>query len=397
LIDWVAIQPLIGGMALGAEEALGCPPKEIVSYSELPHEKHLLEYYNKKGRSIPYNIINCNDEYEKTFNIDVAIAVPICSGLSMLNSCSTGEKARGVDAIQNDNMYNVTDLALRVMKVKSFILENAPALATNMGKEVLDNLKKIAADNSYSMTIIKTSTVLHGIPQNRKRTFVIFWNTEFAPSLSFYKRDCPSVENYLKQIPKKVSFKNYTAKDAVLDTNFYYLYLKDKFGKDYRKAIKENNCVTAADYLNKFHLFDEAIDFAKKIGDEKQQRIIERFKRKRSMGMGYWDNSIHFGVKEGYTPAIIGKNMWRLLHPTEERFYNIRELMWLMGLPHDFELLDKKFVNHITQNVPVPAARDWILEIKKFLNNELSFSDSKIVLHDNFKRKPLSNTFEKLY
>ena len=52
---------------------------------------------------------------------------------------------------------------------------------------------------------------------------------------------------------------------------------------------------------------------------------------------------------EAFT-AVISKNIAFAVHPTEDRFFDIRELLHLMGMPHDFELKDpKKNINHICQ------------------------------------------------
>ena len=41
--------------------------------------------------------------------------------------------------------------------------------------------------------------------------------------------------------------------------------------------------------------------------------------------------------------------MEHAVHPTEDRYFNAREMMHLMGLPHDFEIDSIKNINHIAQ------------------------------------------------
>jgi site-specific DNA-cytosine methylase len=107
-------------------------------------------------------------------DIDIVIGVPICSGLSLANCSTTGSKARGANAEQNNNMYNIAELSLSKIKPKCYIFENAPGLYTKMGEPVVDKLYRIGKKYGYSMSLIKTDTFLHGIPQHRKRTFGIF-------------------------------------------------------------------------------------------------------------------------------------------------------------------------------------------------------------------------------
>jgi hypothetical protein len=73
-----------------------------------------------------------------------------------------------------------------------------------------------------------------------------------------------------------------------------------------------------------------------------------------------------------------------IVHPTKDRFLNIRECMWLMGLPHDFILNEKNEIwNHIAQNVPVKTASDWTREVLKYVNGELKDSGCNYIMQDN--------------
>ena len=60
--------------------------------------------------------------------------------------------------------------------------------------------------------------------------------------------------------------------------------------------------------------------------------------------LGYWDDSVKF-MGDCFS-AVIKKNLFSV-HPTEDRFLSIRELLHLMGLPHDILLDDVKNFNHI--------------------------------------------------
>jgi hypothetical protein len=46
-----------------------------------------------------------------------------------------------------------------------------------------------------------------------------------------------------------------------------------------------------------------------------------------------------------------------------------------------------KNFNHIAQNVPVNTAADWINECKKFINNELEFSNVDFIKQNNEKQQ----------
>lgn len=117
-----------------------------------------------------YTTFKWEDDKEDFKDVDIVIAVPVCSGLSLANT----SKTRGADAAQNDNMYNITKFVLKDLSPKCFIFENAPALYTKSGSKVADTLFQIAKKFRYSMSLMKTDTFLHGIPQHRHRTFCFF-------------------------------------------------------------------------------------------------------------------------------------------------------------------------------------------------------------------------------
>ena len=80
--------------------------------------------------------------------------------------------------------------------------------------------------------------------------------------------------------------------------------------------------------------------------------------------------------------------MDRLIHPFENRTFTYREYMHLMGMPHDFQLMDpKKDLNKIAQNVPACTARDMSLEVEKFIKGKLKPSDTDYLKQNNISQK----------
>ena len=96
------------------------------------------------------------------------------AALSSLN-CGKNPEVTGATGKQNDVMYNCLLTAIKKFDADFISIENAPALSTPKGKPVADKLFEIASENGYSMTLYKTSTHFHGIPQRRDRTFALFF------------------------------------------------------------------------------------------------------------------------------------------------------------------------------------------------------------------------------
>ena len=68
---------------------------------------------------------------------------------------------------------------------------------------------------------------------------------------------------------------------------------------------------------------------------------------KRAKNKGYWNDSPRFFDQSFGT--LMKKTMDNGVHPDEDRYLNVREMMYLMGLPHDFEIDNVKNINHIAQ------------------------------------------------
>ena len=70
------------------------------------------------------NIDNDNNLPAPSYdNLDLVIAVPVCSGLSMVTSAKDETKH-----LRNCNMLYITQYALSVIKPKAYVFENAPTL-----------------------------------------------------------------------------------------------------------------------------------------------------------------------------------------------------------------------------------------------------------------------------
>jgi site-specific DNA-cytosine methylase len=412
-IKWVACQTLIGGMSIGFENAFGVPPLAIIT-AGFGNDKHYIKYMNeKRGFNIP--VINMESDY-KTFKsdedklifervvskgIDVLQHVAICSGLSQLNSVNEGSKARGdADNDQNQNMYALTELGFR-MKAKVVSFENAPAAYTKSGEKVIERLKEKAQEAGYSTQLFRTDTLLHGIPQSRKRTFIQFYKDGNPGLFEYEHKEYTPLPVYLEEVGEGMP---HWGEQVAIDSKdqFYEFILHYSGEETYYAAMKklggEKNTWTALQLTD--HVgFDEAVAWFEQRAQEegetsdkdkylRARRIALHCKNKRAQGLGYWDSTTYLANDGLYVNAVISKNIHRSLHPVQERGYNIRELLHLMGHPHDFEMIEPlKNWNHISQNVPVKTATHIGTQIRKYLDGELQVSSTEFVKQDNIKQR----------
>jgi len=376
------IVPLIGGFTVGNKMATGNDPAFLLSYEAfVSNDSHCVNYF----KNTPYILLDKDDLSDKDdlfCNVDFVSALCPCAGLSMLNySKNGGGKARGSDAAQNEWMYRSAKYVLGELKPRVFFGENAPGLFGEIGKGVVQKLFEIGQEYGYSMSIMKTSTSKHGIPQERARTFYFFWDSEYAPVLNYYNREKKSLPDYLAEIPEGSSMQE-PMQHWKLDDMAIVKFITQEKGMEWKEVMAQENFGTLHWLIVKNGWLDECIEFSdKNMPGSVDARVLHHMKAKLADGKGFWDVSPRLGID--HFNAVISKNMICGAHPTEPRFMTLREYMHLMGLPHDFKLLDKGNWNHIAQNVPTATARDWTLEVIKYINGELSSSGQKLYRQNN--------------
>lgn len=422
-LKWCAIQPLTGGMYLGTEKAIGHPAEFILSYpgvgepiidkktGELSgggNEFHLMSYLDKVGRRPEYKVFNrqmfqndddMNPEILNTrwtlnedkpldySNMDLVVAVPVCSGLSTATIGTQEAK----DA-RNCNMLWISKYALKVIQPKIYIFENAPTFMGARGDELRKKFETLAEEVGYSIIYYKTDTQNHDNCQKRKRTFIIFFKKDYSPLMNFEKIET-DYDEYFARIPKDATQQIALDFNVVNCVNLFCIkYLKSKFGEDWR------NCITNIfEYIIKNKLFNEVMDFINNESDatDRQKEVMNHFfehvQYKLSLNRGFY-HALPYIPRDGKLPAVMFKMMQSVLHPHEDRLLTIRECLHLMGHPHDYELLGNILREYpkIGQNVPVRTAYWIVSEALRAYDRENDLDEPKKVrFFDNIKQKEI--------
>ena len=420
-IKWAAIQPLTGGMYLGAEEAFGYPAEWILTYKGLDeikrnkegnitavsNEAYLLNYLKKVNREVPYYKMNremfdCNvddmnpeitldgEPAKPDYDVDVVVAVPVCSGLSMVTSAKDNTRNE-----RNCNMLYLAKLALTTIRPKVYIFENAPTLMGFRGDELRSQFEQIANENDYVVVYYKTDTWKHYNCQKRPRTFVMFVkkidDESKVPTLDFTDHKM-TIKEFFANIPEGLS--NQEECEASPHNYMVIDFFKYKYGKDWIDNV--NGCLMKN--IVQRGLIDELLNFMDSYDKmpietkEKVRHYIEHIRKKTSMGLNWYGSDCCY-YKEHF-PAIQFRSITTTIHPSGERMCNVREYLELMGMPHDFDWFgDKGNLPKIGQNVPVKTAKfitEQAIKIVNNWNNE-SRQDGSAIFFDN-----TNNTIKKI-
>lgn len=390
MIKWAALQPLTGGMYIGAKNAIGDDARFIISYpgtNDITKDKegniklagneyNLLEWMKKNGCMVPYwhfshqmfedvdinevkiQQLNSDYVYDMPCDLDLVVAVPVCSGLSMISTGNADTKH-----CRNNNMLFLAKYALNIIKPKIYVFENAPTLMGVRGDEIRTKLEDIAYSAGYSVLYYKTDTYLHHNCQRRPRTFVIFqkWsgNNPEKPVPFGYEDAQFNIEEYIKLIPENASQKYMFDMSPI--NKCLLEFAKHKFGVTWRDDSDRYLMNNVEKDWEGFIDFVNSTDIATDAQKTKIIAFVNHARFKREQGLNYWANSLI--IQKEKTNAVQFRSMQSMIHPTEDRLFNIRENLHLMGMPHDFELHGDIASNYmkIGQNVPVKTA-EWIVK-----------------------------------
>jgi len=392
-----AIIPLIGGFSIAATNITKNFPEAIFSYKLFfENDKLYLRYLAKHDKYPPYYQID-QDNFDKDScksykNLDFITGILPCSGLSMSGNLGKGERATSP---VNEWMYNAASFVMGILRPIIYTFENAPTLYTDAGEVVRNKLIEIARCNGYTATFYKTDTLLHGIPQKRPRTYIIFYKGKFAPILEYEKKDTINVEEYLKSIPKNATLQDkYATKEPFIDDFEIVRFCKEKFGDNWRQEfLNVRDHLTSYDFLNRKGLLEKFKYFVENEPNPNSSSVkdINHVIKKLSIGKNFRLSHRVLCIDKHHIYSIVGEMMERNIHPVENRRINIREYMHLMGMPHDFDLLESKEYGKLPQNTPVKTSEFIIKEIIEIIKDNRNFSQERFYYQNNMKHEPIKN------
>ena len=229
-ITHASIVPLIGGETIGSHRAFGAPPIHFMSYEPFEgNDRHILNYYDNK---IPYHVLDKGDK--PTEKANVVSSVCPCAGLSMMSH------GYGDDNENNKWMIETAKYILGEYRPDCFWGENAPGFAGKIGTNVRNQLKQIGKDNGYTMSVYRTRSLLHGVPQVRERSFYFFWKRDNGvPIFEYYNREYTPIEELIRNV--KSNFQTEPINTKKPSDNPYYKYILEEIegGKSHTEHSRD--------------------------------------------------------------------------------------------------------------------------------------------------------------
>lgn len=214
-----------GGLSLGFEEA-GFDIAGAVEYDPIHCAIHKFNF--------PYSKTICRDlstlATGELVNLlgdraypDVICGGPPCQGFSMIGK-------RALDDPKN-KLPREFIRVVRDLQPKYFLFENVPGLATGTHTQILDEILEAFAVAGYDFAqpVAILSATSFGIPQNRKRLFILGWRKDCTPvrypqpthiassrqTLLPGESACPTVEEAIGDLPDADGFPELLKQDWV--------------------------------------------------------------------------------------------------------------------------------------------------------------------------------------
>lgn len=313
---------------------------ECIATNEIIERRLNVQKFNQKCRFETGYIcddITSQNAKDKIFNeinrwnslgndrVDVLIATPPCQGMSVANH------KKADDEIVRNSLVVESIKIIKAINPRFFIFENVPAFMKTICTDIdgIDKTISKVIDNNLGKLYSYVSKVInfkdYGACSSRQRTLVIGVANDYANEIS-------PLELYPSLVPEKT--------------------LRDVIG--HLKPLKEFGEIDSTDIYHMFRTYPEHMRawisdlkegesaFDNKEEEKKPHQIIngkivinkqkngDKYKRQ------YWD-------KIG--PCIHTRNdqlaSQNTIHPSDDRVFSIRELMYMMTVPYDFRWVEE--------------------------------------------------------
>jgi site-specific DNA-cytosine methylase len=368
------IIPLVGGSVVGTTKAIGKDPEWIASWQDTfgANDSYCLKYFD----NVPY--FNLDEGQYPTQQVDIITSLPPCAGLSMANTTS-GDKAnnpRGCSAPSNMHMYHAAEFSMSKLKPRAIMVENAPTLYSKMGEEFAERINALGKKYDYSMSLVKTTSINHGVPQERTRSFFFLWQGHKVPVFQPIKKSFKPFHQFLKDgdfaSSELVSKLNKKPSEDPL-----WQFIESKYAgstkQDILSRVASKRMTSTWNVIYDSGWLEEACRVVK---DERANRWLNYTLEKKKNGKNIMDGSMKLAWFR--TQSLMWKTLPYLMHPYEDRWLTVAEGLALMGFPDDYARkvsIPTKHSNVICQNVPACTAGDWIGEIIEALDGNREWVD----------------------
>ena len=302
-------------------------------------------------------------------NADIIIGGPPCQGFSGIGKRDPNDNRSAL-------VYSYLDVVNKVQP-KIFLFENVTGIKSSKavdGSKVIDNLKKAFEDIGYHINIYTLNAADYGVPQRRKRVFIIGNKIEVDIS-------SPPQTHFVNIVGKRKWISSFEAiSDLDSPTENGETEYKHQPKNEYQRLMRKNADKTTLHIVPYSSPTDKEIISHVKPGgnymdipDNVSTKRIMYFKSTggRTTTYGRLDPEMpNYTINTHFNRPNIGCN----IHYEEDRMITIREGLRFQSFPDDFQLISKTQRNYYVQvgnAVPPLLSKAWAEHLKKYLTNSV--------------------------
>ena len=299
---------------------------------------------------------------------DVIIGGPPCQGFSGIGKRDPNDDRSAL-------VYSFLDVVNRVQP-KIFLFENVTGIKSSKasdGSKVIDNLKKAFEDIGYHINIYTLNAADYGVPQKRKRVFII--GNKLGTNIT------APTQTHFDNVPNKKQWVSSFEAISDLDSPTENGNIKYKHEPicDYQSLMRKNSNETTLQIKPYSSPTDKEIIKHVKPGgnymdipDEVSTKRIMYFKSTggRTTTYGRLDpEKPNYTLNTHFNRPNIGCN----IHYNEDRMITIREGLRFQSFPDDFHLISKTKRNYYVQvgnAVPPLLSKAWAEHLLQYLTEK---------------------------
>ena len=318
--------------------------------------------------------------------VDVIIGGPPCQAYSLAG------RIRDQHGMRDDYRNYLFESYIKVVdatRPKAFIFENVEGMlsAKPGGVPIIERIAKSFAEIGYFIpdNLRKDALVNvadYGVPQNRKRVFILGLNADFFGEKGIQKRINSFYSDYLHS--HQVSSKK-TVSEAINDLpKLFPIHASLGSHQEKTRQSHHSGSNSVPNHTPRFHSVRDQKIFSKLARDKKSNsprfNTTEALKDLYFRETGKWSNVHKYYVLEeggqsNTIPAHLHKDGLRHIHPDAEqaRSITVREAARLQSFPDDFIFHGSRGAQYkmIGNAVPPEMARIVAISLNEFLNDNI--------------------------
>ncbi|MHB1697426.1 MAG: DNA cytosine methyltransferase [bacterium] len=312
----------VGGMSLGFEMA-GFDVVLANEYNESIAKAYMLNHPNTKMiisdiRSLPVEEIFAGYRGK----IDVVVGGPPCQGFSQKGQRKTINDYRNF-------LFKYFIAVVDYLRPQYFVMENVPNLLTAENMYFKNEILSLFEEKGYSLKADTLNAADYGVPQNRKRAFIIGKQDEYAPAM-------PKPYNYGVSTWDAISDLAYLDSGEGNECDVYRHPPQSKYQRVLRASSDR-----LFNHKSTRHS-DLAIERLKMIPPNSGKEVLPKEHLTKSIYSGTWTRMRKDEISVTITTRFDTPSSGKFTHPYLHRAITVREAARIQSFPDTFRFIGTK-------------------------------------------------------